>query len=232
MNTENIGFCGMEYSRNIPEPISIEVWVDEKENIYMVNYTFFPYRFNKKELVNNLIGEYAHGDFPYISYWKFYYYDHKDFNDGVTIPLRTKIEHYKIITNPCVEEKIKQHQILMQVKNIDINNSSFIAWTLLSSCDDPTYIDEIQEVIIYPENIVVNEVIPEETFIAPKPDIPVYWTEKEQENFFLKHLEKKENVNSQQRLGSLFVAFIFVLFCIVFTFLGIVVTKYFFGWGI
>ncbi len=210
------------------EPVGIEIWVDASDNIYKIRSIFYPARFVEKERLRQLLTEGTYNcNYPYIIFWEYIYSDYREFNNNIRIPMRTMVLDYddliEVKTNPALMEIIEKYK--------KPNGEDSIAiYTKISQYPDISVLCRKREILIHPESTVINESIPEETFIAPEPDIPLFRTQKEAREYLRKLSKQVHGESSSNKRDSL-PAIIFITSCIIITFIGIFITKRYFGWG-
>ncbi|MGC9053762.1 MAG: hypothetical protein ACP5KS_07735 [Candidatus Hydrogenedens sp.] len=166
------------------DPIGIEIWVDKNENISKIACMFYPCRILGLQEVKQIINKDTEITYntPSILYWEYQYQNYKEFESGIRIPLKTTVLQYSFDNdNPCFQSIVKKY---FDTINKTKNEMDIIKYrTELSACNDISFLSRKIELTIYPESVIVNKLIPEETFIAPKPDISLFKNINEAEQF-------------------------------------------------
>lgn len=222
---------GAEVKRGkVNELICVEIWIDTDHNISKIRSIFYPSRFLGKEELRNLFNETSYTcEHPGITFWEYTYYDHKEFENGIRIPMRTIVLDYNDIVmvkrNPSLRKIVEEHSKPGQVDYISI-------YSILSKYPDISVPCRKREILIHPESVVINEPIPEKTFIAPEPDIPWFKSPEEAKEFLRKAGEermRKEGLLKEK--NSPLPVIIFIASCVTVTLIGMLITKRYFGWG-
>ncbi|MCX7759419.1 MAG: hypothetical protein N2169_07440 [bacterium] len=215
---------------NSSEPVSIEIWIDTNENICKISYTFFPTRIIHKKEVKELIGENVNCNYPNITFWEYRFYDYKEYENGIRIPMKTTISQYIFNEENPSALGIRAKYFDEFEKTGKIDNLRFL--TDLSKCEDATFFSDQTEILIHPESVVINEPILEETFIAPEPDIPLFKSPEEAEEFQKKIAEEWTRKNNSHKENNFTIpSIIFIASCVIITLAGMFITKRYFGWG-
>ncbi len=192
------------------EKYAFEIWFDRNRDIVKILDVWYPSRHFGLEKVKSVIGDKATCDFPEFLIAEYEFYDYRDFEGGVRIPLRvvSKLIRYEgyYLSDPEVEKELKRLE----------DNFSVEATIKRRSLLQKTYIAETSEYRIDENSIVINQPIADDEFIAP----PV--TEEEPVTN-----RGKGIINWLNR----YKLYVFISGCVLFTFIAMFITKRYWGWG-
>lgn len=214
--TEKEGFITLwheiDFDEYLPEEerygakLSLEIWFDNKKRIHKIRKGNFWSRSMGLEKVKNIIGEECSCDYPDDIFLEVWFDEYKEFENGFYLPLKATLDSIK------PDEKDTRYKELWE-KN---NKQRDLFFIIKSSTFNKKRIKNTHGVIIKESSVKINEPIPEDTFIAPEPNITQEDSPRETDSSYFEKLK----------------LITFISICVLLTLLAMFITRKYFGWGL
>lgn len=204
-----------------------EIWIDEDENIHKIRLGFFPILvtpFSLEEVKNILEIEEVNCDSFARIYKELEFYDFREFNHGIRVPLVSIRSDYVDIddTEYTSEEIEKMKHIEESYRKGEIEKSTYY---LMSAPFQRTKKWREITIQIEPETLSINQEIPENVFIPPE----ITTTRKELYSIdFSESSDKRDTIRTWY---SKYYSLLFMGACLAITLFLMVFTKRYLGWN-